>query len=481
LAPGRRLILVEPLLFLAILRAAVTVKSMILRRSRPTDPRLVLGSALALALPFGANLVAFAQSPVTQVPLRSTLPSATAPSADDAIRQHDQELDSVRSQQRQSVDSQAKLRLQIEALSEDRRGLNQQLIESAAAVRDVEAKIDDAQSRLQSLDAREQVFQKSLDERRSAIIEILAALQRVGQRPPPALLVRPEDALKALRTAITLGAVVPDMRAEADAIAGDLAELSRVRKDIVSERATLSQNLDRLANEQLRLNMLIDARQKKQATTEQALDTERQHAVDLSHQVDNLKDLIAKLEASLTPATRAVRDSARGIEADSTRPKLAALGDPGRLAPAIAFANARGHLRLPVNGVPIRTFGASDGVGGTQKGLSIATHAGAQITAPCDGWVVYAGPFRSYGQLLILNAGGGYHVLLAGMERISVDLGQFVLTGEPVAVMGGQAQLSAAVAIGSKKPALYVEFRKDGTPIDPSPWWATNEGEKARG
>ena len=95
--------------------------------------------------------------------------------------------------------------------------------------------------------------------------------------------------------------------------------------------------------------------------------------------------------------------------------------------------------------------------------------------------MVYAGPFRSYGQLLILNAGGGYHVLLAGMERISVDLGQFVLTGEPVAVMGGQAQLSAAVAIGSKKPALYVEFRKDGTPIDPSPWWATNEGEKARG
>jgi len=481
LAPGRRLILVEPLLFLAILRAAVTVKSMILRRSRPTDPRLVLGSALALALPFGANLVAFAQSPVTQAPLRSTLPSATAPPADDAIRQHDRELDSVRSQQRQSVDSQAKLRLQIEALSEDRRGLNQQLIESAAAVRDVEAKIDDAQSRLQSLDAREQVFQKSLDERRSAIIEILAALQRVGQRPPPALLVRPEDALKALRTAITLGAVVPDMRAEADAIAGDLAELSRVRKDIVSERATLSQNLDRLANEQLRLNMLIDARQKKQATTEQALDTERQHAIDLSHQVDNLKDLIAKLEASLTPATRAARDSARGIEADSTRPKLAALGDPGRLAPAIAFANARGHLRLPVNGVPIRAFGASDGVGGTQKGLSIATHAGAQITAPCDGWVVYAGPFRSYGQLLILNAGGGYHVLLAGMERISVDLGQFVLTGEPVAVMGGQAQLSAAVAIGSKKPALYVEFRKDGTPIDPSPWWATNEGEKARG
>jgi murein hydrolase activator len=136
---------------------------------------------------------------------------------------------------------------------------------------------------------------------------------------------------------------------------------------------------------------------------------------------------------------------------------------------------------LPVNGVRMREFGGPDGAGGTQKGLSIATRTGAEITAPCDGWVVYAGPFRSYGQLLILNAGGGYHVLLAGMERISVDLGQFVLTGEPVAVMGSGLQASATVASGTKQPVLYLEFRKEGAPIDPSPWWATNEGEKVRG
>jgi len=147
---------------------------------------------------------------------------------------------------------------------------------------------------------------------------------------------------------------------------------------------------------------------------------------------------------------------------------------------AVAFAATRGRLRWPVNGIKVSDYGTSDGLGGTQKGLSIGARANAQITSPCDGWVVYAGTFRSYGQLLILNAGGGYHVLLAGMERISVDLGQFVLTGEPVAVMGGGAQVSAA-ATKSKQPVLYVEFRKDGTPIDPSPWWATNEGEKVRG
>jgi septal ring factor EnvC (AmiA/AmiB activator) len=284
-----------------------------------------------------------------------------------------------------------------------------------------------------------------------------------------------------VRTAITLGAVVPDMRAEAEAIAGDLADLLRVRQEIVTEQAELSQNLDQLAHEQLRLNMLVDARQKNQAAAEQALAGEQQRAADLAHQADNLSDLIAKLEASVAPAARAARDANRAVEKDATQPDLAALSDPGRIAPAIAFADTRGQLHLPVNGVPIRAFGDANGFGGTQKGMSIAAHEGAEITSPCDGWVVYAGPFRSYGQLLILNAGGGYHVLLAGMERITVDLGQFVLTGEPVAVMGGQAQVSAAVAAGSKQPVLYVEFRKDGSPIDPSPWWAINEGEKVRG
>ncbi len=472
---------------------------MILRRSNRTDPRLVLGSALVFMLPLGANLAALGQTPSNQIPAGAGWPPATqvpspslvpapsppAPAAAKpdaaALKQHDQELDAARAKERESAENQAKLRREIDALGDDRRALNRQLIDTAARVRDVEASIEATQARLRPLDEQEGFFRKSLDERRVVIVEILAALQRVGHQPPPALLVQPEDALQAVRTAITLGAVVPEMRAQADALAGDLADLLRVRKDIVGESERLSRDLDLLGREQLRMNVLIDERQKKQADTEQALDAERQRAADLARQVDNLKDLIARLESGLDGATRAARAEARSIEEDATRPDLAALKDPGRLAPAMAFAATRGRLRLPVNGVKIREFGASDGLGAIQKGLSIAARAGAQITAPCDGWVVYAGPFRSYGQLLILNAGGGYHVLLAGMERISVDLGQFVLTGEPVAVMGGGSQVSASVATRSKQPVLYVEFRKDGAPIDPSPWWATNEGEKVRG
>ena len=112
----------------------------------------------------------------------------------------------------------------------------------------------------------------------------------------------------------------------------------------------------------------------------------------------------------------------------------------------------------------------------------MATLAGAVVSAPADGSVLFSGPYRTYGQLLIINAGGGYYVLLAGMDRISVAPGQFVLSGEPVGAMGdGSTRMAAAAAVGAAQPVLYIELRKDGTAIDPGPWWAKSDIEKARG
>jgi septal ring factor EnvC (AmiA/AmiB activator) len=304
----------------------------------------------------------------------------------------------------------------------------------------------------------------------------------MGRRPPPALLVGPEDAAKTVRSAIVLGAVLPELRAQAETLASDLSKLVKLREELAAGRSRLAGNIVTLNDERQRMSLLVEERQRKQGETEKALQSERQAASILARQVDNLKDLIGRLETGLDSATRTAREAAKAAEDQkNARTDLAALTDPGRLAPLVEFAAARGRLPMPVNGVKLRDFGASDGVGGTERGVTVATRAAAQVTSPCDGWVVYAGPFRSYGQLLILNAGGGYHILLAGMERISVDPGQFVLTGEPVAVMGGGPQSAAAVAIGSSQPVLYVEFRKDGTPVDPSPWWATTDSEKVRG
>jgi murein hydrolase activator len=409
-------------------------------------------------------------------------PQIAAPSAD-AIKQREQELEAARAQQKSAAELQEKLKADIAAIGQDRSKLNQQLIDIAARVRGVETRIGDAEARLRPLDTREQQIRNSLDSRRSEIVEVLAALQRAGRRAPPALLVRPQDALQSLRTAMLLGSVVPEMRAQAERLVGDLSELISLRKTIATERDQLAVDRDKLKGDQVQLASLVEERQRKQSAIEKDMEAEGARAVALSRQADSLQGLIAKMEQDLKSAAKAAEiASLKGTPvALNGKPNLKALKDPGRLSPAIAFASAKGLFALPVNGVKIREFGGSDGVGGAEKGISLATRAGAQVTTPCDGWVVYAGPFRSYGQLLILNAGGGYHVLIAGMERISVNIGQFVLTGEPVATMGTTSQVASILAANASQPVLYIEFRKDGTPIDPGPWWAANEGEKVRG
>jgi len=395
----------------------------------------------------------------------------------DALKQRDQDLKTARDAHSKSIEIEAAIKREIEQIGADRRKLNQDLIDTAGRIRGVEAQVAATETRLKALDGNELGIRKSLEGRRAVIGEVLAALQRIGHRPPPALIASPEDALQSVRTAMLLGAVLPEMRHEVEALANDLTNLLDVRKKIAGERDRLKTEVASLGDERTRMTALVGERQKQQAEREKALNAERARASQLAHQVDNLKDLIAKLEQGLDPATRAAREAGRGDK----RSAMSALRDPGRLAPAVSFASLRGQVPIPVNGVKLKEFGVPDGVGGVEKGVSIATRAGAQVTAPADGWVVYAGPFRSYGQLLILNAGNGYHILLAGMERISVDLGQFVLTGEPVAVMGNGSHIAAILATGSSQPVLYIEFRKDGIPVDPGPWWAAGEGEKVRG
>ncbi|MFZ0104062.1 MAG: peptidoglycan DD-metalloendopeptidase family protein, partial [Pseudolabrys sp.] len=388
------------------------------------EPRAALLAGLAFALPLMLAVATAQEQPIR---------FAQNGNAEklDALKQNDEKLKSARDEQRKSTETEAALKREIEQIGADRRKLNQDLIDTAGRLRGVESRVVAAQERLKPLDDNEHSIRKSLDGRRAVIGEVLAALQRIGRRPPPALIASPEDALQSVRTAMVLGAVLPEMRHEVEALANDLSALLAVRKKIDAERDQLKTEVAALDGERARMTALVEERQKQISDREKALDAERARAGNLARDVDNLKDLIAKLEQGLDPAARDAREAARS----DSRPALSAFRDPGRLAPAVAFASLRGQVPIPVNGVKMKDFGAPDSSGGAEKGVSIATRAGAQVTAPADGWVVYAGPFRSYGQLLILNVGGGYHVLLAGMDRISVDLGQFVLAGEPVAVM----------------------------------------------
>ena len=374
----------------------------------------------------------------------------------------------------------AKLAADIAAVKKDHASITAALIQSAMTEQKLGQDIEDIGAKLEGLKGQQQKIRASLVARRDVLAEVLGALQRMGLNPPPAILVKPEDALSSVRSAILLGAVVPELRQQTDSLLADLKEQTRVTASIEAERARLTAAVGDQAAEKKRLGMLLEAKQKLEADTQAQMAAEQQRSEQLAAKASSLKDLIASLEAQADKARKAA-DAAKAAAASQAGDgqaggdKTAALPVPegNRLTAMAPFSALQGQIALPVTGRIKRRFGTDDGNGAVMLGDMLATQSGAIVTAPADGNVLYAGPFRSYGQLLILNAGDGYHVVLAGMSRISVVTGQSVLAGEPVGAMGeARVASTSASKNGNATPELYVEFRKDGKPVDPAPWWA---------
>lgn len=384
-----------------------------------------------------------------------------------------------------SAGAKSQFEAEIAAIGGDRAKLNAALLDATRQSQATEDRMTRLEERLRTLSESEAVIRRSLETRRGVIAEILAALQRMGRRPPPAVLVQPEDVQVVIRTSMLLGAIVPELRGEAETLAADLTEMVRLKGVIASDRLALQNDLAGWAKEQQRLNALVAARRARLAEVESGLVAERKRTAELAVQAKSFKDLLERMEAEVSSARRAAEEArnAETRELRATQERFAAAGtrDPARLAPKIRFAEARGDLPRPVSGSLVRSFNQPDGNGGTSRGIALATRTRAVVSAPSDGWVSFAGQFRSYGRLLIINAGDGYYLLLAGMDQINVEVGQFVLAGEPVAVMGEGGPSPQSPGGERNDPTLYVEFKKDGGSIDPEPWWAKSPSEKVRG
>ena len=420
---------------------------------------------------------------------------------DDLSREEAQKKLNETSQKLQSSRAQEQGLVQgVAELTEARAKLNTELIEAGKQVQASEAKLSETESKLSELTDQVTIIRNSITDRKETIVKMLSAMQRIGRTPPPALVTRRDDALAVVRSAMLLAQVFPELKYEADNLSLELDGLVKLENSIREQRDAQKSETDRLTVERNRIDELLQEKKTQLAQSEADLVTARQMALQQSAEVTELSDLISRLDERMAKAEVAqydaevvaekelrAREQSRALATPADEKVIeikpeetkVAFASPSRMKPAVPFETARGTLPLPAQGKRLKGFGDADGMGGTLRGISLQTRGEARIIAPTDGWVVYAGPFRSYGQLLIINAGGGYHVLLAGMGRIDVSLGQFVLAGEPVAVMG----TSLPAGQGNKdnsRPVLYVEFRKDGRPIDPGPWWA-EASEKVQG
>ena len=390
-----------------------------------------------------------------------------------------QELQSSLSLSQDKID---KLKAEIEAMKGDRDKQNAALIAAGERVKSAEADVAAVQDRIGDLIVQELDTRGRLDGTNASISNVLAALERISENPPPALIVDPSDALGSARGALLISAILPQLRAKAEQVTADLKHLADIRAAAEAQGESLKANFDVLEEEQLRIATLIEAQKQNETTANATLADEQQQATQMADKAAQLKQVIADLgkqaEAVVTAAnaTNAANNGDKTPKLDDDTIRLA-LANSARQQPAVPFASAKGYLDFPVSrGVDVINYGDGDGVGGTSQGLSVVTNADAQVLAPSDGWVLYTGNYLNYGQIVILDAGQDYTILLAGMASVDVKPGQFVLMGKPVGTMGSRTiGRTVATSAGAQRPTLYIEMRQKNVPIDPTGWWASSE------
>ena len=464
---------------------------------------------------------AFAIATATLLLLGLPGPAVRAQAKDDTR----QRLEQVQDALRQKRELEQGLAGDIGRIQAEREQLSLNLVETARRIQQAEGKLTAIEDRQGELEVQEKLLRGSLAERHGSIARLLGAMQRMGRDPPPVMITRREDALVMVRSAMMLASAFPQLKTQALALASKLDELGRVVGEIRTEGDRQRTETQRLTEARVQLSELIELRRQSLAERQGALDRVRREAAEIAQTVTDLNELIERLDKVVerqSGETRTARAadpaplaSTPGSAAGSGVPAGAgplagtapaegpsraeppgsavapgqvvmapsdpssAKREPGRMKPAIPFTQAKGRLALPVAGKRIIGFGDKAHTN-RSSGMVIETRAGAQVISPADGWIVFAGVFRSYGQILIINGGEGYHMLLAGLSQIDVQLGQFVLAGEPVGLMSGGSQ-GAKAKPPANAPVLYIELRKDGRSIDPDPWWASEGTQKVQG
>lgn len=351
--------------------------------------------------------------------------------------------------------------------------LQQQLIALGAKREAHRQALNATEERLDMLHFREEAILTKLNTKRAALMDLLAALERAGMSRPPALAVSPDDITEAARAALLLSNAAPELKARADELAKTLETLGTVRTGIDEEKQRLTVQGEALNSSTLALQNLLEQRQiLERSLRKDAREAARQAQVFASR-ASNLRELIDQLEASAShfsprkKPSRQTTDRTDGQASPRHKPDPdTILSTAPFIAPTARFTDSRGLLRLPVKGRIAYAFGKAKDKP-RRSGLVIRTTRGAQVTVPYDGRVLYSGLFRNLGRLLILSVGNGYHIIIAGLERSYVVSDQLVLAGEPVGELADRSKPA---------PELYLEFQKDGRPIDPAPWLEKNAG-----
>lgn len=327
-----------------------------------------------------------------------------------------------------------------EKLEGELRGLQQQLVKSAARAQSAEAELGEVADKLRILSDQLRIKNETLAKSRKNLAALVQAALHLSQSPPEVMMMLRGDT-DAMKIARALKMTSDGIREDVASIEAQAKELERLRQKMAMRRSELAKTQEKLGKERKTLQASLETRKRLQEQLGLRREEMAEKTADLARKAGNVQTLVTSLRRKDGPP------------------------DPGnrsrRRSSSRSFADARGHIRFPVEGKVVARYGMSQGQDGTNKGMTIAARApAAQVVAPFDGEVVFSGAFLDYGKMVILRHSDDFHTLLAGLAAIDVSAGDFLLEGEPIGAMGG----------GAAESRLYVELRKDNQPINPDPW-----------
>ena len=347
--------------------------------------------------------------------------------------------------------------------------LLQARLAATETLRIAETATSEAVSRMDALADRRRYAETSLAQRAAAMQPLLPLIERLSLYPAETMLAVPASAENRLRGILVLQGLSRQLAIEAKALRQDQADAAAAIAAIAAETPKLTADLAAQAARARDLDRLIAETQVLRQQAETVAETAAQHAASEAARAVTLRAALAELETQRkAEEQRAHEDLVRAEKqkhteaADAARQREAALAHPA--ASLGTGGTAKGRLALPVVGKLIRAFGDQTD-GGPATGLSYQAPPNARVVAPCSGKVAFADKFRSYGQLLILECGGGYHAVLSGLERMDAKVGQSVQAGEPVGTMPAWEPGATG-----RRPTLSIELRHNGQPVDPAPW-----------
>lgn len=369
-----------------------------------------------------------------------------------------------------------KLQAQATQISLELTRISKDMIASAKQIQNSEEKISRMESELETLRADLKKAEENFVVEDDNLIKTLSALQNLALKPTEALFVQPLTPVEIIRSAMLLREAVPYLQENAARIREDLEKIEAQKNLVEKQVARIIRQKKILEKEHEQMKALVQRKSKIRNAVEIKSVKAKKKVERLASQANDLRDLLNKLEKQRQEKLRRQEEERRRLaELKAAEARRAAeetkkleekqRADLIKFKPEVInevgenFVKAKGHLLRPARGPVVTAYGEQMSKGVTSKGIIIKTRSQAQVISPYDGTVIFAGPFRGYGNLIIIEHGQGYLSLLAGLEEVDCELGQMLLAGEPVGQMPE-----------SGDTRLYVELRKDNHPINPLTW-----------